>query len=520
MWIATAEHSKQIDKRASCEFGIPAKILMERAGLAVFEAVRSFVPTGKHVAILCGRGNNGGDGFVVGRLARDHGYFAVCVIAAQSVDELTQAAREQYEIAKAQNVCMVFASEEKWAKKLDCLSNFDVIVDALLGTGADRHVEGPIKEAIQAINRSGTPVVAVDLPSGIHCDTGEELGESVWACRTVTMGLPKSCFFQGIGLEHSGFWEVASIGYPQALLDEPTRAKIIERDWIGNLLPERMRNSHKGESGSLVIVAGSRNMPGAASLVAKAALRSGIGLVTVAAIDSVCDAVAAQVPEALLLRLPEQDGGIATEAVDVLLEKQESYKAALFGPGLGQNQSTKNFLGHLWPRWTKCSVIDADALNCVADGVPLPKTDCVMTPHPGEMSRLLKLSIGELQVDRFKTVQMAADRFRQCVLLKGPFTIVGEPGQPLLVNSTGNSGMATGGMGDVLGGVIATLIAQDLPTYYAAACGVHWHGLAGDLCMDEIGPVGYTASDLTRRLPQARVRIVSSCDSKPHCSPS
>jgi NAD(P)H-hydrate epimerase len=165
-------------------------------------------------------------------------------------------------------------------------------------------------------------------------------------------------------------------------------------------------------------------------------------------------------------------------------------------------------------------VIDADALNAVAAGVTLPKTDCVLTPHPGEMSRLLRLSVAELQVDRFKTVQQAVDKFRQCVLLKGPFTIVAEPNQPMLVNCTGNSGMATGGMGDVLGGVIATLVAQDLPTYYAAACGVHWHGLAGDFCMEEIGPVGYTAEDLTTRLPRARVRIVSSCDSKPHCSPS
>lgn len=492
---------------------------MERAGLAVFEAMRSFVPTGKSVAIMCGRGNNGGDGFVVGRLARDHGYFAACIIAADSPEDLSKDAREQYEIAKAQNVCMMFASDEKWSKKLECLGNYDVIVDALLGTGAHSEVKGPIKDAIQAINRSGSPVVAVDLPSGIACDSGEELGESVWACRTVTMGLPKACFFQGIGLEHSGYWEVAKIGYPEQLLEEPTHAKLIMREWVGSLLPERMRSSHKGENGSLLVVAGSRDMPGAATLVANAALRAGVGLVTVASIDSVCDTVASQLPEALLLRLPEKDGAIAAGAAEILLERQSKYHAAVFGPGLSQTASVSSFLESLWPHWTKCSVIDADALNLVAAGLSLPRTDCVLTPHPGEMGRLLRLSVAEIQSDRFKTVQQAVQRFRQCVLFKGPFTLVGEPDQPMLVNCTGNSGMAAGGMGDTLSGVIGALIAQELPTYYAAACGAHWHGLAGDLCMEEIGAVGYTASELSLRLPQARVRIVASCDSKPLCSP-
>lgn len=516
MWIANAEHSRRIDQRASEECGIPAKDLMERAGHAVFDAVREFVPTGARIAVFCGKGNNGGDGFVVARIARDHGYFVDCIVAAPE-SEFNGLALEEKEIAKSQGVCMVFSDGEKWAKKLECVAHRDLIIDALLGTGAKSEVRGPIREAIQAINRSGVPVISVDLPSGIQCDTGEELGESVWACRTVTMGQPKPCFFQGIGLEHSGYWSVADIGYPEELLDEPTESRLIDSDWVGNLLPERLRGSHKRENGALLIVAGSRRMPGAATLVASAALRSGAGLVTVAAIPSVCDCVAKHLPEVLLLPLPEKDGVIAPEAADVLLEAQGSYTGAAFGPGMTHDDSIQEFLGRVWAAWTKCSVIDADALNCVARGVPLPRTDCVLTPHPGEMGRLLKQSVAELQVDRFHTVRQAVARFRQCVLLKGPFTIVGEPEQPMLVNTTGNPGMATGGMGDTLTGIIATLLSEDLPTYYAAACGVHWHGMAADLCACEIGPIGYSPVDVSNKLPSARVRILSSCESKPPC---
>lgn len=516
MWIAKAEHGRQIDQRASEEFGIAAKCLMERAGQAVFEAVKEFVPTGSHVAVFCGKGNNGGDGFVVARIARDHGYFVECVVAAPEA-ELKGLAAEQLRIAKEQGVCMTFSDSEKWSKKLDCVAHRDLLVDALLGTGAKSEVQGPVREAIQAINRSGVPVISIDVPSGIECDTGQELGESVWACRTVTMGQPKPCFFQGIGLEHSGYWNVADIGYPDELLAEPTGAKLIESEWVGCMLPERLRASHKRENGSLLIVAGSRSMPGAATLVASAALRSGAGLVTVASIPTVCDRVANHLPEVLLLPLPEREGVIAPEAASIVLGRQASYTGAAFGPGMTSDAPVIEFFEGLWPNWTKPCVIDADALNCLAKGIALPKADCVLTPHAGEMSRLLKLSVAEIQADRFQTVRQAAERFRCVVLLKGPFTVIAEIEQPIVVNATGNPGMASGGMGDTLTGIIATLLAEDLPAYCSAASGVHWHGLAADLCACNIGPIGYTAVDVSNSLPSARVKIVSSCESKPPC---
>ncbi len=479
--------------------------------MAVFHAVKEFLPLGGKISVLCGKGNNGGDGFVVARLALEAGFDVRCLVAADESD-LIKEAHDQMAIARAQGIEPIFADDTRWTIKLEHLSCRDLIVDALLGTGAKGEVKGKVKEAIQATNRAGVPVIAVDVPSGIHCDTGEELGESIWALRTVTFGLPKPFLFQGIGLEHCGYWTVADIGFPPDLLLEPTEAKLLDVDWIGCLLPERLRASNKGDNGSVLIVAGSARMPGAASLAAKAALRAGVGLVTVAAIESVCRAVAAHVPEALLFPLPERDGVISADAARILLDRQAQFHSAVFGPGMTHEEPILDFLAKVWSDWQCACCIDADALNAVSQGVPLPKTDCVLTPHPGEMSRLLHSSVAEIQADRFRTVRQAVEVLDKTVLLKGPYTIVGERFQPMLVNCTGNAGMASGGMGDVLSGVIVTLLGQDLPGYYAASCGTYWHGAAGDICADEIGPIGYTAIDLANALPKARARIVSKCD--------
>lgn len=513
MWIATSDQSRRIDHRSSVEFGLPSRVLMERAGLAVFEAVRELLPDGGRIVVFCGKGNNGGDGFVVARLAKDHGYLVDCLVAAEESD-LRDSACEQMVIARAQGIQPIFFSDARWQRRLDSLGSFDLTVDALLGTGAHCNVTGPIREAIQAINRSGVPVVSVDVPSGIHCDTGEELGESVWALRTVTFGLPKPFLFEGIGLEHSGYWTVAEIGYPTVLLNEPTHARLVDAEWVANLLPERLRASHKGDNGNVLIVAGSRHMRGAAILSAKAAIRAGAGLVTVASVPEVCDAVAAQLPEAILLPLPSINGVLGIDAAEELLLRRPKAHAAVFGPGLSHLAATREFLAQIWKEWSLPCVIDADALNAVSEGLSLPQADCVLTPHPGEMSRLLHSSIAEVQCDRFQTVEQAVMRFNQSVLLKGPYSIVGEPDQPLLVNQSGNPGLASAGMGDVLSGILCTLLAQDLPGYYAGACSMFWHGVAGDLCAEKIGPIGYTASEVCDMVPAARAKIVGTCAPK------
>jgi NAD(P)H-hydrate epimerase len=512
MWIASAAHSREIDRRAQEEFGVPAMVLMERAGLAVFNELRKMIPPTGTVAVVCGKGNNGGDGFVMARLAIEHGYFVDCLVVAENEKELKGEAFEQMLQAKAQGVNPIYYPDPRWAQKMDCVGCRDLIVDAILGTGAKGELKEPVLDAVQAINRSGVPVLAVDVPSGIVCDTGEELTDSVWATRTITMGQPKQFLFQGIGLEHSGEWSVAKIGYPRELLNEPTDAQMLNCDWVRGLVPERLKSSHKGSNGNVLVVAGSDDLRGAGVLASLAAARSGAGLVTFAGVESAVRAVINHLPEATFIVLPEKDGQISPDAAPVLLERSTKADSLVVGPGLGQSDSISDFLRSLFKEWDRPAVLDADALNAVAQGVELPQAPTVLTPHPGEMSRLLKCSIAEVEADRFTIVRQAVNKYDATILLKGPHSIVGESEEAFLVNSTGNPGMASGGIGDVLSGLIGTLLAQDLPPYFAASVGMFWHGEAGDVCAKELGEVGYLAHDLANALPKARVKLTASCD--------
>lgn len=508
MWIATAEECRELDRRARDEFGIPVSDLMQQAGQAVFAAVQQRTKPGSELTILCGKGNNGGDGFFVARIAKDQGYAVECLVAAHE-SELGEEARKQCALAIEHGVHPVFCDALEWSQRLNRLSGW--IVDALLGTGARGAVGGPVREAIVAINQSGLPVIAVDIPSGIECDTGAELGASVQAAHTVTFGLPKPFLFLGAGVERSGTWEVAKIGFPDALLQAPRSALALAVDWVGSRLPKRKKNSHKGANGSVLVVAGSHQMTGAASLAALAAYRSGAGLVTVAAIDEVCQAVATHLPEAIFMPLPELNGSISPDAASILLKSMNRFDSAIFGPGLSASDEVCSFLNEVWKEWRRPSVIDADALNAVSQGVKLPHSPCVLTPHPGELARLLATSNEQIQANRFKVANQAAEKFGRTVVLKGAYSLTATPDEPLLVNTTGNSGMAAAGMGDVLCGVIATLLAQGLLTRDAAACGVYWHGLAGDSCKDMIAPIGYLAHEVADALPKARATITSTC---------
>ncbi len=504
MWIATAEEIRNIDRRAINEFGIPSSALMEQAGYSVFQVVQEFLSKTGRATVLCGKGNNGGDGLVVARLLREHGRPSACFIAAASEEELSRDAREQFQRAVTLGVRPVFASDDSWLSEVrKALNGSEAVVDALLGTGAKGDLEGLTLSVVETINECGKAVIAVDIPTGIDCDTGREMGKSINATRTVTFGLPKPFLFQGEGLEKSGRWKVADIGYPESLLG-PTQALLLSADLLRGALPRRPVASNKGKSGSLLIVAGSREMPGAAVMVARAALRAGAGLITVASVARVCEAVSFHMPEALLMVLPDQDGRISAEAAQMVIDKQEKIDAAVFGPGLTHEDSVREFLGAVWKDWTKPCAIDADALNSIAMGVEPPEKLVAFTPHPGELARLLKSTAAEIQNDRFKAARDAAEALKHPTLLKDAYTISASAGQPLFINPTGNSGMASGGMGDVLSGVVGTLLAQKLSPADALAVGAYWHGLAGDLCASEIAPVGYSATDLIERLPRAR----------------
>ncbi|MBX3115244.1 MAG: NAD(P)H-hydrate dehydratase [Fimbriimonadaceae bacterium] len=507
MWIANQLQCQGIDRRATAEFGISSQELMERAGEAVYAEVLRINPEKPWLGIVCGRGNNGGDGLVVARHA-SRAYKVLCIVAVPEF-ELNENCSHQLKLAREAGIEPVFSDHADFREALSNLKYQSVIVDVLLGTGAHGSVLGPQRDAITAINESSAIVLAVDVPSGIETDTGRSLGVHVIANKTISFGLPKPCFFQSDGLEACGDWVIADIGFPRVLLGQPTKAQMIGSD-ISALFPSRSKSAHKGSNGHLLIVAGSNQMPGAAVLATKAALHSGIGLVTIASTEKVCQAVSNHCPEALLLPLPENEGVIAPLASRVLSEAQAKFSAAVFGPGLTQGEPIQELLAELWAGWKIPAVIDADALNIVSQGVALPKSPCVLTPHPGEMARLLEIQTSEVQANRFETVTKAVKRFNQTVLLKGAYTMIGHADEPINVNPTGNPGMATGGMGDVLSGVIGTLLAQGLEPNDAAILGAYWHGLAGDLCAQEIGKVGFTASEVASYLPRARAKIIPS----------
>lgn len=481
-WIADAARCREMDRRAQEEFGIPVATLMEQAGAAVAQAALDML-NGRHpVHVICGKGHNGGDGIVAARRLHEQGVPVRVTMIAAEKDLALETAR-QLAMAREAGVptdsTLTFGHER-------------LVIDAVLGTGLSGPATGAGAEAIQAVNAAGLPVLAVDIPSGLNADSGIAEGVAMRASRTVALGLPKPGFFQNDGVNLVGRWSVAPIGFPDSLLNEPTGMRLTSPEDARSWLPIRRRDSHKGDNGHLLLIAGSDAMPGAAVLACLAALRAGVGLVTVAAPPSVCQAVMAHAPEALLR---PYSGAIRLEG---------KFDAVAIGPGLGKEADR---ILALLGEWTGPTLLDADALNAMARGAKQPPGPCLFTPHPGEMGRLLGCETSMVQKNRFEAARQASEHFGSTVLLKGAYTVVAAPGQPLSVNPTGNPGMATGGMGDVLTGLGGALLAQGLNPYDAGRLAAYWHGLAGDLCAETVHEIGFTASEVARALPFARARI-------------
>lgn len=471
---------------------------MERAASACLKAVHAHCPDSRSVAILCGKGGNGGDGYALARLLCQEGR-SVTVFSAFLEAEHSPDAHAMRQRAIESGVRIIDSDTPDWRAGLKALEEHDLLVDALFGTGS-RAPEGAAAEAVKAMDRSGVPVLAIDLPTGVHCDTGEELGQAVSADWTVTIGWPKPGLLQGDGIELRGELTIAEIGYPEPVLDARTDAYLLDEDWVDDRIEERSPAAHKGTSGRILLIAGSEEFPGAAALCALGAQHGGAGLVTVAAPPEVCTVVAAQVPEAIFAPMECWDE-------EVLRAKADVCDACVIGPGLTPERASSVLK---IADWSAPIVLDADALNALAAGAEAPDAACLVTPHPGELSRLLEVSIAEIQHDRFRMAREAADRLDLAVLLKGPHSIVAEVGQPLLVNSTGNPGMATAGMGDVLAGLCGLLLAQGLSPREAAGVAMFLHGMAGDILAED-GPIGYTASELAAAIPRARAKLAALC---------
>lgn len=495
MKVVTAAEMAAVDRRTIQELGLPGSVLMETAGRAVAHACVRHWPAARRVAILCGPGNNGGDGFVAGRTLQRLGRHVQLVLVGASPDTLKGDAALHARVFARSGGSVLGA--------LEALGPAELVVDALFGTGLRRPLEGPPAQAVAWMAQSGLPVVAADIPSGICSDTGRVMGVAVRASRTVTMGLPKIGLLLQPGASHAGAVEVAEIGFPASELGSDSfPGEVLDAALGRALLPPRPPTAHKGSCGTVLLVAGSRQYRGAALLAAEGALRSGAGLVMVAGPPEVRDTVAATLREALALPLPSPQGHLEPADLAVLLPVPERVRALCVGPGLAGDSSTHEAVRQLLAKTDLPVVVDADALRAVADRGPL-RPGAILTPHPGELSALAGVSVEELESDRVGWARRCAERYGAVLVMKGAPTVVAEPGGRFWINTSGGPVLAQGGTGDVLAGAAAGFLAQGLEPARAACAAVHLHGLAGDLCARELGPRGVLAGEVARALPRA-----------------
>jgi NAD(P)H-hydrate epimerase len=514
MRILNAAQMREADRYTIDEIGIPSLVLMENAGrqvVAAMEATYESRLEGR-VAVLCGRGNNGGDGFVVARTLIQRGIDAA-VFVIGSVGDVRGDARINLDILGRLGVTVVeIADEQTWELHFSEISQCTLVVDAIFGTGLGSPLGGMLETVVADVNASGIPIVAIDLPSGLSADTPHVIGDCIDASMTVTLAAPKLPLVLPPGEAHAGDVVIADIGIPSDVIDglEGPRIELLTPEQLRPLVSPRAPDSHKGDYGRVTIVAGSRGKTGAAHLAAVGALRSGAGLVTVATPACCLPIVAAMAPEYMTAGLAEETGGfVAAAAVDAVLEMQHDVVAC--GPGLGRDAGVASFVRALVDRATVPLVLDADALTVLADDPAVltgrEDREIIITPHPGEMARLIGSSIEEVQGNRIEVAGNFAATHRVYVVLKGHRTIIATPEGRLFINPTGSAGLATGGTGDVLTGVIAAWLGQLLDAEAACRLAVFVHGGAGDLAEASVGQVAMTASDVVARLGEALNRL-------------
>jgi NAD(P)H-hydrate epimerase len=516
MRVLNTQQMREADRRTIDDIGIPAIVLMENAGrqaVAAMEAAFDDLPT-SHVGVLCGRGNNGGDGFVVARTLVQRGV-ETSVFLLGGVADVRGDARTNLEVLGRIGLPVVeITNAQEWELHFSEISRCDLLVDAILGTGFHGQLNGLLETVVADVNGLGVPVVAIDLPTGVSADTADVAGEAIEASMTVTLAAPKIPLILPPADTHSGDLVIADIGIPLPLLDdvEGPYIELLTRERMREIVPARAADSHKGDFGRVLVIAGSLGRSGAAHLAALGALRSGAGLVTIATPRSCVPIVAAMAAEYMTEPLEETASGtVDYAALDRILEFKADVIAV--GPGLGQAPGTAAFVHGLVERAGVPLVLDADALNAFVgdpdrlvgrDGV-----DVVITPHPGEMARLLNISIEAVQHDRLRHATEFAARHRVHVVLKVHRTIIAGPDNRAFVNLTGNSGMATGGTGDLLTGMIAAWFAQLLDAEAACKLAVYLHGSAGDLAEADEGEVALVAGDVAARLGDAVMELTA-----------
>lgn len=505
MILTTTEESRAIDQEAMAVYGLPEAVLMENAGAAVVRLSGERLHWyGASSVVVCGTGNNGGDGFVIARYAAEAGA-EVTVLVMGNPEHMGASARRYRQVAETMGIPVIELTFAKDA--MPYLGEADIVVDALIGTGLAKEVTGEKAALISLINDAEAAVVSVDVPSGMDSDTGKAMGAVVEADLTVALGSIKRGHELYPGSDYVGTLLYAPIGIPdKAREDYPVR--LTQASDVRARLPLRSRISHKGKNGFIGIFAGSAGMAGAGLLCAQGALYGGSGKVALSSVNDIAWELAGKVPEVMVHAMG--DGPCFSEKMlKTALEEAKSYDVVALGCGFGRSEETQHFTEELLCRLHKTVVVDADALFAIAE-LPISLKDApgelILTPHVGEFSRLTGLSAQEIEDRRIDAAREYAQKQGVVLVLKGAPTVTALPDGRAWVNPTGNPGMAAGGMGDTLTGIIAALAGQGMNAGDAALCGVYLHGLSGDILAEKM-PVGYTASDVAKTVGLARTRI-------------
>ncbi len=512
MKLSTKQLSREIDRDAIKRFGIPGIVLMENAGRSVASVILTQYPSAKKIAVICGAGNNAGDGFVIARHLISAGKEVVTYIV-EPEDSYKEDAKTNLEA-----LIRIGATVRQLHGKLPEINDAELLVDAIFGTGLRKEVEEFYAKLIQFINSSDVPRVSVDIPSGLDADTGKPRGLAVIADVTVTFAPAKLGAFIYPGVDYSGDVYVADITIPKTL-EQSIPLELLTFRKCAGMIKKRTEDSHKGTYGHLLVLSGSPGKSGAAVLCAEAALRAGSGLVTLGVPESIASAVEEKTTEVMTLSLKaSQNGAFHSEAYkEALLELNEKKTALAIGCGISTHGNVSKFLEKVVEGCEVPVVFDADALNIISEKPSIltkTKTPAILTPHPGEMARLCKTGTKQVQDDRIGVSTGFSKEHGCYVVLKGARTVISTPEGKAFINPTGNSAMATAGTGDVLTGIIAGLLAQGYDPEHACLLGVFLHGHAADILLEKVGASGFTASEISGKIPDSKNSIASSKEEK------
>ena len=506
--VLKANEMRDLDNITINKLGIEARVLMENAGRSVASVIMDMIDVeGKKIIVVAGKGNNGGDGFVAARYLADEGANVGIYLIGRE-DDVKGPARKNLKTLKKMNIDFVeVLSEEELEFMAFDLTTADVIVDAIFGTGFKGRLQGIYMKIVEMINMSDAITVSVDIPSGVDSDTGEIGGAAVMADATVTMAFPKLGHVLYPGKNYTGRLIIANIGIPRYLTDEKANRFLLEEPMVSDLIPIRFGSEHKGNLGRVLVVAGSRGYTGAAALASTAAMRVGAGLTYLAIPKSLNDILEAKVTEVITIPVDEEDGAITEKAVDELLSDKWKFDVAAIGPGLGRSEHTRKAIIKFISNFKGPIVIDADAVVALEgnlDVITDREIPPILTPHPGEMAHLIpNMDANEINKKRVDVVEKFVSDTGVVLALKGAPTVIGSPFGEIFINTTGNPGLASGGTGDVLTGMIAGFLAQGVEPIGATLLGVYMHGLVGDIVAIHKGEHSLMASDLLDHIPEA-----------------